>query len=162
MLLVSLRRGLVTADDVTRLLNQLGGLNHPCDLDLLLFLARHPRTLATSEQLGVWLGYELKQIASSLDLLLDRGLLTRTQTSAHAARLYTLVDGGSGGGWLSSLLQFASTRQGRLALRKAIVGRPGSGNPPTARTTRTMNAPVGRPYVVRRRAGQTSSGTGTT
>jgi hypothetical protein len=30
----------------------------PCDLDLLIFFARHPRILLASEQLAVLLGYE--------------------------------------------------------------------------------------------------------
>ncbi|MGH9330461.1 MAG: hypothetical protein ACRD09_08465 [Vicinamibacterales bacterium] len=57
----------------------------------MLFFARHPRTLLISEQLAVWLGYELKQIAGSLDVLMAAGLLTRTQNPTHAARLYVFA-----------------------------------------------------------------------
>ena len=109
--------------DVHRLLDHVGMLRHPCDLDLLLFFARHPRTLITSEQIAVWLGYELKQIADSLEILLEGGLLTRTQNPTHAARLYVLAIGGTTGGWLPSLLELASTRQGRLAIREVLSRR---------------------------------------
>ena len=74
------------ADGIERLLDRIRLLTHPCDLDLLLFFARHPRALVTSEQLAAWLGYELPQMAHSLDVLLEGKLLTRTQNRAHAAR----------------------------------------------------------------------------
>ena len=73
-------------DEANRLLDRIGRIAHPCDLDLLMFFARHPRTLVTSEQLATWLGYELRQIAPSLEVLLESGWLTRSQSPAHAAR----------------------------------------------------------------------------
>jgi hypothetical protein len=66
-------------EDAERLLKRVALLRHPCDLDLLVFFARHPRALITSEQLAVWLGYELKQIADSLEVLLNADVLTRAQ-----------------------------------------------------------------------------------
>jgi hypothetical protein len=75
-------------EDADRLLDRIGMLRHPCDLDLLLFVARHPRTLITSKQIAAWLGYELKQIADSLEVLLEGGLRTRRQNPTHAARRY--------------------------------------------------------------------------
>jgi hypothetical protein len=131
-------------EDIPPLLDRIGLLRHPCDLDLLLFFARHPRTLITSEQLAVWLGYELKQIADSLEILLDGGLLTRTQNPTHAARMYVFSVGGTPGGWLPSLLKLASTRQGRLAAIQAL-SRPtpkGAGGPVTRRA-RDMAAASG-------------------
>ena len=111
-------------EDAHRLLDQIGVLRHACDLDLLLFFARHPRSLLASESLAAFLGYDLKEIADSLEVLLHAGLLTREQTAAHAARLYVFAigdgDGGSGDGWLPSLVAMASTREGRLALREAL------------------------------------------
>ena len=103
-------------EDARRVLDQVGVLRHRSDLDLLIFFARHPRTLLTSEQLATFLGYELPQIAASLDLLLEAGYLTRTQNRAHAARLYVFSVGPGSGGWLPALLELASTREGRLSL----------------------------------------------
>ncbi len=122
-------------EDVRRLLDRIRVLRHACDLDLLVFFARHPRSLLTSESLASFLGYDLKNIADSLDVLLGAGLLKRTQTPTHAARLYVFAPdgtpGGTNGGWLPSLLELASTREGRLALRDALArrSREGPGGP---------------------------------
>ena len=134
-------------EDARRLLDRIGTLRHPCDLDLLVFFARHPHTLITSEQLAAWLGYELKQIAESLELLLDGGLVRRSQNRTHAARLYAFVTGGPTGEWLPPLLEAASTRAGLLAMREALLNR-ASKNPggPVAHRKRTS-----RPFVVRRK-----------
>lgn len=143
-------------EDVRRLLDRVGGLEHACDVDLLVFFARHPRTLITSEQLATWLGYELKQIAASLEVLLDSGLLIRSQSPAHAARLYVLVTGGTSGGWLPSLLELASTRAGRLAIRDVIAAKD-TEDRPTGRSARRASAPLRpRPFVIRRLRDDTS------
>ena len=120
--------------DARLLLERIGVIRRPCDLDLLVFFIRHPRSLLASESLASFLGYDLKEIAESLDVLLDARLITRTQTPAHAARLYVLAvgdpDGDTHPSWLPSLLALASTREGRLALRDALT------HPqPDARTT---------------------------
>jgi hypothetical protein len=141
-------------EDIPRVLDRIGLLRHPCDLDLLVFFARHPRTLITSEQLAAWLGYELKQIADSLEILLEGGLLTRTQNPSHAARMYVFAVGGTTGGWLPSLLELASTRHGRLAAIRALSQRaPKGAGGPVARRTRNVVAASGpRPFVVRRKS----------
>jgi hypothetical protein len=117
----------MTPEDARRLLDRIGVLQHPCDIDLLIFFVRHPRSLLASEALASFLGYELKEIADSLETMLAAGLLTRAQTPAHAARLYVFaIDdtrGGTNGEWLSALLNVASTREGRLALRAAVSSR---------------------------------------
>ena len=110
-------------EDAERLLKRVVVLRHACDLDLLLFFARHPRALISSEQLAAWLGYELKQIADSLEVFLTAGVLTRTQNPTHAARMYVFNIAGIGGGWLPSLLAFASTREGRLAVKEVLSRR---------------------------------------
>jgi hypothetical protein len=102
--------------DASHLLDQLRVLRRPSDLDLLIFFARHPRTLLASEQLAGFLGYEVKDIAASLELLLDAGLLTRTPSPRHAARLYTLAVTSLDGGLLPDLRRATGTREGRLAL----------------------------------------------
>lgn len=102
------------------LLMRLPALQHPCDLDLLVFFAKHRRALMSSEQLAQLLGYPLNEIARSLDALLAAGFLTRTQHPARLARLYVFVAGGTNGGSLQAVVAFASTRTGRLALRRAL------------------------------------------
>jgi hypothetical protein len=102
--------------DASRLLDQLDVLRHASDLDLLVFFARHPRTLLSSEQIAAFLGYGVKEIAASLDLLLEAGFLTRTPNPRHVARMYLLAAPPPGGGWLRAVKRLATTRAGRLAL----------------------------------------------
>ena len=109
----------VTHDNARRSLARIG-CTRVCDLDLLIFFARHARALLTSESLASFLGYDLKTIASSLEVLMAAGLLKRAQTPAHAARLYVFVADGTNGDWLSALVALASTRQGRLVLREGL------------------------------------------
>jgi hypothetical protein len=104
-----------------RLLHSIGFLRHRCDLDLLLFFVRHPRSLLTSDQIAAYLGYDLKRIGDSLENLLSAKLLTRSQSAAHAARLYVFEVSGTPGGWLPSLVEAVSKREGRLALRQAMT-----------------------------------------
>lgn len=110
-----------------RLLARIGFVQHPCDLDLLLFFVRHPRSLVTSEQIAMYLGYDLKRIGQSLDTLIAANALTRSQSPAHAARLYVLGAGGTSGGWLPPLIETMSTREGRQAMREAIGQLPNEG-----------------------------------
>jgi len=100
------------------LLTSIGVLRHPCDLDLLLFFQRHPHALLTSDRLAAYVGYDLNQTARSLDLLTDAGFLKRSQNPTHAARMYVLQT--SGTGWLASLIDVASTPEGRRSLLDAM------------------------------------------
>ena len=95
-------------------------LRHPCDLALLLFFYRHPRALLPSDQLASFVGYDLKQVAQSLDLLTEAGLLEQPQRPPPAARLYVLNTPESG--WLAALLELASTREGRRCVMEALPG----------------------------------------
>lgn len=107
----------VSQDDEARtLLNRVEALGHPCDLDLLIFFVKHPNTLMASEQLASFMGYDVNQLAQSLEVLVDAGLVTRSQTRARVTRMYTLSQGGIHQGWLPALIALASTRPGRLAL----------------------------------------------
>ncbi len=119
-------------EEARRLLARIPVLKHACDLDLLVFFARHPRSLLASESIASFLGYGIKDIALSLDVLLGAGLLKRAQSPAHAARLYVFAPSGGqvgpDGGWLPPLLEMASTRQGRLALREALRRRSAEGS----------------------------------
>jgi hypothetical protein len=126
-------------DPTRALLDHVPALRHTCDLDLLMFFARHPRALIASERLAELLGYQLSDIARSLEVLLDEGLLQRTQNPARAARLYVLAIDGAHHAWLAAFVELGSTRQGRLALRRALIQCPDPG--PTDRTTERSYRP---------------------
>ena len=98
------------------------GIQHPCDLDLLGFFHRHPRVLLTSEQLAARVGYDLKEVARSLDLLIERGLLSRWLKPARVPRVY-FFRGGDGEGSVERLLRLGSTPDGRTALIRLLGGR---------------------------------------
>jgi hypothetical protein len=97
----------------------------PCELDLLGFLHRHPRTLLTSEQLAVFVGYDIKEVAKSIDVFIDAGLLGRTKNRLHAARMYSLVLNGQQADGITALLELAGTKQGRRDIL-ALLGPPQS------------------------------------
>jgi hypothetical protein len=108
-------------DHIRRLLDQIRVLRHPCDLDLLLFFIRHPRALLSSDQIAAFLGYDVKPLGESLDAFVAAELLTRTQTPTSAARMYVFAAGGPHRSWLPSVVELASTREGRLAMRAALI-----------------------------------------
>jgi hypothetical protein len=140
--------------DARRLLDRIEVLRHPSDLDLLLFFGRHPRSLLASEQLAAFLGYGVKAVAASLDLLQGAALITRTPNPSHAAQLYVFSADGPGGEWLPELLKLASTREGRLAiiweLRRRAAGpiRDSQGRVPPDAAERG-----GPPFLFRKPAG---------
>ena len=141
----------MTDNSARRVLDVIGVLRRRSDLDLLIFFARHPRTLLTSEQIASFVGYELSEIAASLELLLEGGLLTRTQNPAHAARLYVFAADSTSGGWLSALLELASTREGRLTLLQELSRLAESYVDPRGRSnpgTKLSSKP--RPFIVHR------------
>lgn len=95
-------------------------MRNACDLDLLVFLHRHPRSLLTSEQLAAFVGYDIKEIAKSLEGFIEAGLLERTQNPMHAARMYLLVLDGPHNGGIRDLLKLGSTRSGRHSVLQAL------------------------------------------
>jgi len=105
-----------------RLLDRIAVLRDPCDLDLLLFFVRHPRALLSSDQISALVGYPVKRLGDSLDVLVTADLLWRKLKPNGVARLYVFADR-QAPDWLSSLVEMASTRAGRLALRTALEGR---------------------------------------
>lgn len=110
-------------EDPKRLLARFPAVRNACDLDLLVFLHRHPRTLLTNEQLAKFAGYGMKEIARTLECFVETGILERTaQPSAHAARMYLLVFGDPHGGGLRTLMDLASTWQGRRQLLGLLNG----------------------------------------
>ena len=112
-------------DHARTLLNRIPAtVQHTSDLDLLVFFARHSRTLMTSGDLARLLGYQIKEIAKSLEVLLKAGLLTRTQNPTSARRLYVFETGGTNSAWLPAFVEFASTREGRMDLSRALTQKP--------------------------------------
>lgn len=115
--------------NIPRLLAHAPVIVSPCELDLLVFLYRHPRTLLTNEQLAAFVGYDTKQIAKSVGAFIHAGLLERTQNSLHTARMYLLVLEGEESEGLKMLLRVASTREGRRDILQVLV--PERPNAPT-------------------------------
>jgi predicted transcriptional regulator len=109
-----------TQEDIERLLTGIPIVVDPCDLDLLMFFYRHPRALLTSEQVAAFVGYDMKEITKSIDRFIDAGLLDRKQNPMHAARLYLLVLEGPKIGGLKTLLELASTREGRETIFQSL------------------------------------------
>jgi hypothetical protein len=107
-------------DGARSLLARIPALQRPCDLDLLVFFARHSRVLLSSEQLARLLGYPLKEIARSRDALVAAGLLTRVQDSGRAERMYIFEGRGMNGGPIPNVVKLASTPGGRVSLRRAL------------------------------------------
>jgi hypothetical protein len=119
-------------EETKRLLARTPIIQNACDLDLLIFLHRHPRTLLTIEQLAGFVGYSLKEIARALDAFIEAGLLERTtQQSLHAARLFVLLLDGPQGGGARALMELASTRQGRQGVLE-VLNAPSRPNQPGA------------------------------
>jgi hypothetical protein len=108
-------------DRARDLLARVPSIAHPADLDLFVFFAKHPRTLIASDQLARMLGYSLHEIAQSLDVLLASGVLTRAQNPSRPARLYMFATDSADDESLSALVELASSRHGRLALRRALA-----------------------------------------
>ena len=108
-------------EELKRQLARAAVIRNACELDLLTFLHRHPRSLLTSEQLAGLVGYNIKDIAKALDGFIDAGLVGRTaQRSLHAARLFLLLLDGPRGGPLRPLLELATTSTGRQDILDAL------------------------------------------
>jgi hypothetical protein len=108
------------------------GLRDACDLDLLLFFSRHPRVVLSSEQLAAYVGYELPQVARSLDLLLGAGLLKRALNQGGPGRMYVLeVDHAAE--WLDPLCRVCATPDGRNALKVLLRQRQSQNGDPSTR-----------------------------
>jgi hypothetical protein len=124
----------MTPKRIEELLDRIACLRHPCDLDLVLFFYRHPRAFLLVERLAQYVGYDFPQVTHSLETLISAGLLRQSPGSTLPARFYVLAPGSTVGEWLSSLLRFATTRPGRLAVIQALkhrqsLGLSGGGEP---------------------------------
>jgi hypothetical protein len=120
-------------DKVEQLLAGTPVVHGACELDLLTFLHRHPRTLLTNEQLAAFVGYPMKQVADAVEAFVAVGLVERApaRNPTHAARMYQLALQGPQGPELRALLDLASSREGRRALLRRLNGgtRPGPAGP---------------------------------
>src|SRR2546428_13268744 len=65
---------------IGEVLDRLGCLRQPCDLDLLLFFSRQPRAFLVSPRLAQYVGYDLPQFPPTLDTLIATALI---QPSPH-------------------------------------------------------------------------------
>jgi|GEM_PF-2354826 hypothetical protein len=116
-------------DDARLLLARVPLIRGACELDLLGFLRRHPRSLLTSEQLAVFVGYDMKQVAKSIEAFTEAGLLGRTKNRLHSARMYSLELNGQQGEGLARLLELAGTKQGRRDLLEVLAPRQSQQSP---------------------------------
>ena len=117
-------------EQIKQLLFRAPVIQNACDLDLMVFLHRHPRTLLTSEQVSALVGYNLREVAKSIDAFIEVGLLERTaQQSMHAARMFVLLLDSPQGAGIRALLELSSTRKGRQHILEALNTR---GSPPEA------------------------------
>ena len=107
-------------DEVRVLLGHVPEIRTACDIDLLVFLHRHPRMLLTRERMAEFVGYGIKKIAGSLENLIAGGVLLRQQKPSHKAQMYLLILSGPDGGWLAKIVKLASTREGRRDLLHAL------------------------------------------
>jgi hypothetical protein len=125
--------------DARALLDHIPALQRPCDLDLLLFFARHWRALLSNEQLARLLGYPLKEIARSRDVLVAAGLLTPMQDPRRAERMY-VFESDRINDVLPAILALASTPGGRLTLRRTLTS-------DYAGSKNNLSAQVGNPVT---------------
>lgn len=108
------------------MLERIPGVRRPCDLDVLIFFYRHPRALLTSEKIVGHVGHEREAVATSIEGLIEAGLLSRSQNPSHAARLYVLELDALPGGLLSSFLKVVATREGRIDAMRLLGEEPGN------------------------------------
>lgn len=126
------------SEHARRLLANAPVIRDACDLDLLVFLHRHPRAMLTSENLAAFIGYDMRQIGEALDAFVDAGILERIQSSTHAARMYLLSLKGPHGGGLKAVLEMASTREGRGRILEVLNGRDPQLKPEAAQQPRLV------------------------
>jgi hypothetical protein len=117
----------VTAKRIEELIDRIGCVQRPCDLDLLLFFYRHPQAYLKGDRLAEYVGYDLPQVVQSLETLITAGLLRQSSDSSRPARLYVFTRSSALGGSLSSLLRIAATQEGRLAVIDALQRRQSPG-----------------------------------
>lgn len=107
-------------------LDRLKVIKHACDLDLLMFLHRHPRALLALDRLAAYMGCDRERVEKSLENLIAEGLVIRRQKPPSAVPMFLLVRDGGQDQPLDTLLAIASTRNGRLSILQALATAPPS------------------------------------
>ena len=128
----------MTRHDIQELLSSAGSVRNACDLDLLIFLWRHPRSILTTDRLARLTGSTAAQIGSALDFFLERGLLERDLHPSHSARLFVLRLEGANGEATRRLLRLASSAEGRREVLGTLAGEAGPPEEGTQRAARTL------------------------
>ena len=120
--LVATNPGLQPAETANDVLLNL--LRCQCDLDVLIFLCRHPNALLTVDDLAARVGYNVHDVGTSIEVLIEAGLLGCSGEAAERHRseafLYRLMPGR----WdaiLGPLSWLASSADGRRSLRRALT-----------------------------------------
>lgn len=113
-------------EPVQDLLRRLEVVRDACDLDLLVFLHRHPRAMLACDRLASYIGCDPERTARSLENLIAAGIAARRQGPASAAPLIRLVGDGRQREPLASLLALASTRNGRAQVLRALAAAEGT------------------------------------
>lgn len=113
-------------EPIQDLLRQLEVVRDVCDLDLLVFLHRHPRALLACDRLAAYIGCDPERTARSLDRLIAAGIAARRQGPSGAAPLIHFVGDGRQRERLAALLAIASTRNGRAQVLQALAAAEGT------------------------------------
>jgi len=106
---------------ISELLDSVRAIGTPTDLDLLLFFYRHPHSLMTLERLAAVAGHDAERVAASLRAFIQAGLVAETAKPRLGVRILSFRPPADDS--LTSLMQIASTRSGRLELLQALAGR---------------------------------------
>jgi predicted transcriptional regulator len=111
----------MTHESVHRLLDGINAIRDQTDLDLLLFSFRHPHALLTVDQLAAAVGHDRARVEASLAALIAAGLLGQLQRPTRQAYIFAFrPDEEERTAAVTSLLEIASSRSGRLALLEAL------------------------------------------
>ena len=98
-------------------------LGSPCDLDVLIFIHRHPRALLGVDDLARGAGYSVDEVRASVEALSTAGLITcakRKERQRDSAIVFYHVTPGTWDAMLPVLLWVASSDDGRRDLRRAL------------------------------------------
>ena len=98
------------------------GIREACELDLLLFFARHPRVVLSSEQLATYVGHKVEHVERALELMLGASLLKQRLNAGAAGGMYVLA-ADHVAQWLEPVRRLCATPDGRHALRTLLKER---------------------------------------
>lgn len=111
----------MTQNSVHRLLDGINAIRDQTDLDLLLFSFRHPHAMLTVDQLAAAVGHSRARVEASLAALIAAGLLGQRGHPTQETHIFAFRPAGEQtAAAVTSLLEIASSRAGRLALLDAI------------------------------------------